>query len=439
MKKDYGIGPFGAYNKGTTGHILNALVHYGIQMHIVDTCIIGSMEDGIFKVLTSDGKEFAKGKYFENIEQPLFAFTETHYHSLQDEEGNYQLTFYTHRQPSLILTGSHSKDVYPVINECMSNDIRDEAYKLKTDACIFFQYGYDMPESDLYYLNFIDPAKAQLWLDYFNVKVKAYRAGIDAKAVDEDLATTESSTFNKFIPENQKDMTQNNTPQQWTKLFEMSAQMFDSTRMIESDRLSHFLFFIGHKAYADKDSSDSMDIQNYRREFAEGAFKVFDAILRTGKITENPQVYFAIANSARFHDKFVYGYGMTDLYLKDGEFDVSEFFHKGFNKLAKARLSVSGIQDHRDFIEGMLAYYKPGYSLTEALPKYSLEAVAVAAFDKDFFLNLEKYKHLRYGQAFSDHFKLDKMNTNNDHRIRLLYERDGVEARKLIHEMFDFT
>jgi hypothetical protein len=79
-------------------------------------------------------------------------------------------------------------------------------------------------------------------------------------------------------------------------------------------------------------------------------------------------VYFAIANSARFHDKFVYDYGMTDVYLKDGEIDVSEFFHEGFRKTAMDRLTVSGIQDHRDFIEGLLTYYKPDYSLTEPQP-----------------------------------------------------------------------
>lgn len=283
MKKDYTTGPFGTYGKGMPGHILNALCHFGIPLRIVDNCAVTVGENGFFKLLTSDGKEFARANYFETIDQPLFAFTDTHYHSLQDEEGNYQLTFYHHHQPSLILHGGHSKDVYPVINACMSNDIRDEVYRLKTDARIFFQSGSGDENSDFYYLSFMDPAKAQLWLDYFNTKVKEYRAEIDAKTSDQDHAAAESTTFNKFIPESQE-----------------------------------------------------------------------------------------------------------------------------------ASQSGKGL-------------------------KYSLEAVAIAAFDKDYFTNHEKYKHLRYGQAFHDHFKLDKMNKGYDHRLSLIYQLDGDKAKKLIHEMFDFT
>ena len=180
MAKDYSTGPYGQYAALTTGHIINALYHYGIPLHVIDGLSVGIF-DGIidtnkFRVnKIPSGKLFCDGKYFKGIDQPLFRFEDLTYQCLQDEEGNYQLTLGNHDQPSLVLHGVHCRDAYPVIRACLTNYRNDPAYDLKIDSGAFFQSGSDNPDSNFYYLNFINAEKAQLWLDYFNQKLKEAR------------------------------------------------------------------------------------------------------------------------------------------------------------------------------------------------------------------------------------------------------------------------
>ena len=180
MAKDYSTGPYGQYAALTTGHIINALHHYGIPSHVIDRLSVGIF-DGIidmnkFRVnKIPSGKLFCDGKYFKGIDQPLFRFEDLTYQCLQDEEGNYQLTLGNHDQPSLVLHGNHCKGAYPVIMACLSNYRSNPAYELKIDSGAFFQSGSDNPDASFYYLNFINAEKAQLWLDYFNQKLKEAR------------------------------------------------------------------------------------------------------------------------------------------------------------------------------------------------------------------------------------------------------------------------
>lgn len=47
------------------------------------------------------------------------------------------------------------------------------------------------------------------------------------------------------------------------------------------------------------------------------------------------------------------------------------------------------------------------------------------------------YKWLRYGQAFYNHFNLGRMADQDS--LKGLYERDGIVAEKLIHELFEMS
>lgn len=263
MKKDYSTGPFGAYDKGTPGHILNALHHYGIPLHILNHLTIGAEKDDRVVIKDRIGQYFATCKYYENFDRPLFSFKDINYHSLQNHDGDYQLTLWVHDQPSLVLIKNHCKDAYIVINRCLTNYTSDPAYELHMKAGSFFQSGSSEPDSDFYYVNFIHVDKAQLWMDHFNQKLKEHRAAI-------------------------------------------------------------------HASESEKES-------------------------------EKPAV------------------------------------------------------------------------------KYSIEAVAYAAFEKAYYGSPDTYQYLRYGQAFHDHFKLDKMNKDQDSRLSLIYQLDGNKAKKLIMQMFDFT
>lgn len=58
----------------------------------------------------------------------------------------------------------------------------------------------------------------------------------------------------------------------------------------------------------------------------------------------------------------------------------------------------------------------------------------VAEFEKG-----TKYIGLRYGQAFYEHFQLDKIkNSLTKRRYEKLYQLDGVKAKAAIREMFVF-
>lgn len=47
-----------------------------------------------------------------------------------------------------------------------------------------------------------------------------------------------------------------------------------------------------------------------------------------------------------------------------------------------------------------------------------------------------EYAHRRFGQAFHQHFKLEKMAPSRS--LDKLYQTDGEEARRMIFELFDF-
>lgn len=47
-----------------------------------------------------------------------------------------------------------------------------------------------------------------------------------------------------------------------------------------------------------------------------------------------------------------------------------------------------------------------------------------------------QFPHLRFGQAFHQHFKLEKMTPSVV--LDKLYQMDGAEARRMIHHLFDF-
>lgn len=49
------------------------------------------------------------------------------------------------------------------------------------------------------------------------------------------------------------------------------------------------------------------------------------------------------------------------------------------------------------------------------------------------------FKHLRLGQAFFNHFRLDKMSQNQNPEFCKLYEADGDDAKRLIEKLFTFN
>lgn len=159
--------PFGNYDRMTMGDILNSLVSYGIPITKVSNLSIGS-ED---RIMEGNGP-FARYKYFDGIEQPLFHFKDATYTNLQNEKG-YQLTLGNHMNPALVVSGPEATPkIYDVLCRGLTNFITDPFYALHKDAGAFFQGGYGTKDGKWFYIEFWKPAGAQAWLDAINLEIK---------------------------------------------------------------------------------------------------------------------------------------------------------------------------------------------------------------------------------------------------------------------------
>jgi len=162
---NYEYGPFGVYKRGSGGHVLNALTHYGINLSLVENIILDSRNN-----LSYHGKHFGRWCYIDGIEQPLFNFVDPVYTSLCID-GNYQLTLGAHNNPTLIITtnkGNDSVKMCSVINECFPSSPAEPFYNLKEEAGALFKNGSDKPADGRFYIEFWKPAGAQAFLNNFN-------------------------------------------------------------------------------------------------------------------------------------------------------------------------------------------------------------------------------------------------------------------------------
>lgn len=158
---------YGDYEKGTFGSVLNALSSFGIPTTTIDRLRLGS--DG---VINSPDGVFARYKFFDDIKEPLFLFTDKTYTNYQNEKG-YQITLGSHLNPSLVISdASATPEVHDVLHRGLTNITTDPFYKLHQDAGAFFQGGYSDPNGHWFYIEFWNPAHAQKWVDAINVEIK---------------------------------------------------------------------------------------------------------------------------------------------------------------------------------------------------------------------------------------------------------------------------
>lgn len=165
-------GPFGNYERNTSGHILNALCYLGVPLTVVEDLNVGNNGK-----LHLRGKEYGTYKYFDGIERPLFRFQERAFENACDHEGNYMLCLSTHDTPGLILTGEHhaTELAWETIKRCLTNYMTDPFYKLSQESGAFFQGGSNDKDGGFLYVEFWKPAGAQAWVDGFNAELKKRR------------------------------------------------------------------------------------------------------------------------------------------------------------------------------------------------------------------------------------------------------------------------
>ena len=176
VKHDYNFGPFGNYERPSTGHVLNALSHLGVPMHIAES--VQFDKDGGMKL---NGKPFCKYKYFDGIDQPLFLFFGFNYSQQkmvvqQDSSLHpaFQLSLSSHDTAGLIFDGQEATpELHEFLTSIMSCcDSRDHRYNLRQACGAFFQGGHDRPDGGYFYIEFWNSIGAQAFVDYVNENYK---------------------------------------------------------------------------------------------------------------------------------------------------------------------------------------------------------------------------------------------------------------------------
>lgn len=184
-------GPFGIYPLKSGGGVLNSLCAERVPLNTVERLTI--MGDGTLK----DGEEtFARYKYFNGIDKPLFFFTKDNYarqdamwHTVDDKKvlrPHLKLSLYLHDNASLVLyqprDGSvFTEELYDFIKYFIGANIshinetspdwmkqNHEMYKIRQDAGAFFQGGSDGFQNGFLYIEFWKPEGAQAFVDYIN-------------------------------------------------------------------------------------------------------------------------------------------------------------------------------------------------------------------------------------------------------------------------------
>jgi hypothetical protein len=177
-------GPFGNYERGSAGHVLNAMCKCGVPIHIVEEV---GFSNG--PTLMYMGKEFCKYKYFDGIDQPLFRFENEAYNrqrmvvnpEARTRHPKFHLGLSIQDTPGLTIFGPEaSVGLHEFIRfQCLSNDMRDPGYKLKNDSGAFFQGGSERPEGEFIFIEFWKPKGAQAFVDFIN---NNYVVKMDPKA-----------------------------------------------------------------------------------------------------------------------------------------------------------------------------------------------------------------------------------------------------------------
>lgn len=168
-------GPFGRYEAGSSGSVLNALYLAGVQVTVVERLTIG---DGIIK---HNGETFAHYRFFDGIKLPLFRFTTLQHLNEQtlssDADGTlhprFKLVLSNHNTPGLIFSGSvATPELHAFLQRSLTNMMNDPWYKVHQEAGAFFQGGSDNPNGGWFYIEFWKPSGAQAYVDKLNAEYK---------------------------------------------------------------------------------------------------------------------------------------------------------------------------------------------------------------------------------------------------------------------------
>lgn len=160
-----------SYQKGTIGHILDAIKRVGVPENITN---ILTLSDGLVYL---HSRQFAEYKYFNDIKDPLFLFTNNVYNGqkfLVNEDSiivpAFRLTLSDDGLPCFEIKGRNATEgLHSFLHELVSVDALDEeAIKVTSLSDAFFSVGYDQPLGNHFKIIIGNPAFANEFIEYIN-------------------------------------------------------------------------------------------------------------------------------------------------------------------------------------------------------------------------------------------------------------------------------
>lgn len=168
-------GPFGNYERGTPGSILNALHAIGVPINQIEDVTIGAD-----KIMLGE-EAFANYRFFDGIDLPLFRFYKipqlNEQHIVVDKDGilqpQFRLVLTNHDTPGLIFNGEVATvKLHEFLKGTLTTYTTDSWYKVHKDAGAFFQGGINEPNGKWFYIEFWKPSGAQAYVDKLNTEYK---------------------------------------------------------------------------------------------------------------------------------------------------------------------------------------------------------------------------------------------------------------------------
>lgn len=166
-------GPFGVYERGSAGHVMNAMYESGVPIRIIEEINFSNGSE-----LMLYGKVFGRYKYFDGIDQPLFYFQDEIYNRQRmvvDPEARtakpeFRLGLSVQGTPGLTISGPEaSVELHEFIrHNCLTNYMDAPGYKLSHESGAFFQGGSNDPHGEWIFIEFWKPKGAQAFVNYIN-------------------------------------------------------------------------------------------------------------------------------------------------------------------------------------------------------------------------------------------------------------------------------
>ena len=174
MSKRYIAGPFGDGARLTLSHLLNALCTWGVPVAVVDKLSIQNAD-----WLSYQGKCFAKFKYFDGVEQPLFFFMDPGYIThpfivktngdVNEMVPNYRLSLSDTNRAVLDIRGPDVTDSLKYkLRETLTPIDDHDWFPVSERAQAVMETGYDRTSGEWVQVDFLMPVFAKEYLEKLN-------------------------------------------------------------------------------------------------------------------------------------------------------------------------------------------------------------------------------------------------------------------------------